>query len=216
MPRNSIKHHLTAGQRFRCLTLIERVPACTFPDHRARWRCQCDCGKECLVVPKHLVTANTSSCGCLRERIRPLLKSRLKHGMSHLPEYTCWRNMIKRCCDAQGQQFPNYGGRGITVCSRWMEFENFYADMGSRPSGDYSLDRINNDGNYEPDNCRWATRIEQNRNQRQKTHCIHGHEFTPENTYYARQPNGRTRRHCRTCTLESHARGQSREKARAE
>jgi hypothetical protein len=107
--------------------------------------------------------------------------------------------MRVRCENKNCRGYPRYGGRGIKVCDRWQVFENFLADMGRRPSDMHSIDRYpDNDGNYEPENCRWATSTEQHLNKTQRkagTHCLKGHEFTPENTYTS--PRGI--RTCRTC-----------------
>lgn len=89
-----------------------------------------------------------------------------KHGMCGSPEYTAWVNMKARCENERSSSFPNYGGRGIMVCERWQKFENFYADMGARPTAAHSIDRKEVNGDYEPSNCKWATRSEQNLNKR--------------------------------------------------
>lgn len=127
-----------------------------------------------------------------------------KHSLVNSPEYYAWNRMRQRCNNSNHERYKDYGGRGITICERWGEFINFYTDMGSRPSDLHSLDRINNDGNYEPSNCRWATDSQQNRNRRifgnqhtNKTHCKNGHEFTEENTYIS-SIGGRV---CRICKI---------------
>lgn len=88
------------------------------------------------------------------------------------PAYVAWAHMKERCRNSRCRDYPNYGGRGIIVCERWLKFENFLADMGERPGPGYSLDRKNNDGNYSKSNCRWATRRQQNTNQRQRKDCL--------------------------------------------
>ena len=95
------------------------------------------------------------------EMVRPIT-----HGMSRTPEYKAWFNMKDRCFNPNTKGYPNWGGRGITVCDRWLDFENFLADMGTKPSPKHSLDRIDNDGDYCPDNCRWSTKAEQENNKR--------------------------------------------------
>ena len=100
-----------------------------------------------------------------RRKLYPDRDRRLTHGMTGSPEYLSWSMMLQRCTNKKAPNFRDYGGRGITVCRRWLRFENFFADMGTRPAG-ASLGRLNNEKNYSPDNCAWQTRIEQNNNMR--------------------------------------------------
>jgi len=133
---------------------------------RTRWICQCDCGRQSIVVAYSLTSGKQISCGCFkRERLG---KSSKKHGHSvgrkTTREYQSWSGAKKRCCDPKNDKYSIYGARGISICDRWKDsFENFFLDMGACPPG-HSIDRINNDGNYEPGNCRWATAKEQVRN----------------------------------------------------
>lgn len=125
----------------------------------------------------------------------------MKLNLSYTPEYRVWAGMIQRCTNPNNPKYDHYGGRGITICKEWRKFKNFYSDMGPKPTPEHSIDRINNDGNYEPSNCRWTTTKIQNYNRHtsnqntNKTHCKNGHEFTEENTYIAPQGN----RSCRIC-----------------
>lgn len=128
------------------------------------WNCQCECGNEALVSGGTLRSGASKSCGCFK------VEMQTSHGMYNTPEYRAWVDMKTRCLKEDHKSYHNYGGRGIKICNRWLEsFENFYSDMGNRPSNKHSLDRINNDSDYEPNNCRWTTSKEQNSNKRTNT-----------------------------------------------
>lgn len=131
--------------------------------HHAYWRCQCDCGNTATVRTSHLKTGFVSSCGCYKSEASAQRK--FKHGDSYSPTYRAWASMKNRCTNPSHEDFALYKGRGITVCERWMEYKNFLEDMGSRPSNT-SIDRINNNDGYYPENCRWATATQQARNKR--------------------------------------------------
>ncbi len=139
------------------------------------FECKCDCGNTVRAMFSSLTRKkkSTKSCGCLNaEQIRT-------HGMTHTPEYDAWKQAIQRCTNPKSNQFKNYGGRGIKMCERWLNsFENFYADMGPQPAGT-SLDRIDNNSDYSPDNCRWATPFEQQNNRRNNRLITHqGHTLS--------------------------------------
>lgn len=141
---------------------------------RTTWRCLCACGKTTVAVGKNLRSGRHKSCGCYqRDRAREINTTHgHAPGAQLSPTYRSWYGMLSRCRNAKSTAFVNYGGRGIVACERWEAFDAFLADMGERPPGT-SLDRINNDGNYEPGNCRWATLTEQAQNRR-------GNRLTPE------------------------------------
>jgi len=146
-----------SGQKFNKLTVISRA---TNDGTRARWNCICDCGKKKVLRGNSISSGRTKSCGCI-------LGSHVgSHGHSMRAIYRTWSSMKQRCLNRNNSSYLRYGARGITVCDRWLNsFENFYADMGERPAG-LSLDRIDNNGNYEPDNCKWSTVKEQASNTR--------------------------------------------------
>lgn len=135
--------------------------------HRRRVLCLCVCGKEFVADAWKVNNGWTKSCGCLKSKVVSAL--RFKHGQSrpHTPEYMAWSLMKNRCLNPNDDRYDRYGGRGISVYQEWIDsFESFFSFMGKRPTAKHSLDRYpNNDGNYEPGNVRWATAIEQRRNQ---------------------------------------------------
>ena len=168
---------IPVGKRFgRLLTLRLGEPKVYGRKKARTWWCQCDCGVLSNVYEGSLYSGGTRSCGCLKlERAR---QTKTVHGCYGTPEYKVWNAMIQRCTNPNQKAWKYYGGRGIAVCSRWSYpggFVRFYSDMGPRPSSQHQIDRIDNNGSYAPENCRWVLRAQQIRNTRKTRMLQHNH-----------------------------------------
>lgn len=150
---------MNIGDRFSLLTVAALISHSKNP----KALCYCKCGGVCVRQRGGLRNGRSTHCGC--RKIARLSELNSRHGMTGTAIYSTWCNMLDRCRNPKNHQFNDYGGRGISVCNRWMTFENFYADMGDRPPG-LLLERINNDLGYKPSNCKWATWNDQAKNKR--------------------------------------------------
>lgn len=157
---------IPTGTRFGKLTIIEFAES---RKQQSYFRCACDCGNELITSAARLKDGRTRSCGCLRREV----PHPIKHGLAGTRIWRHWQGMRRRCFSVNTSDYPNYGGRGITACPRWNDFKNFLADMGYPPTDGHTLDRVDVNGNYEPSNCRWATRVEQARNKRNTKRFFH-------------------------------------------
>lgn len=159
------------GKKFNKLTIIKQLE--NDKRYRKRYFCKCDCGNYKSVLKDNLINGITKSCGCMKKGINK------SHGKSKHPLYVTWSTMKKRCYNKKSKDYKNYGARGIIVCDRWLDsIDNFIEDMGERPKG-HTLDRVDVNGNYEPNNCKWSNSIEQRTNTRRNVYYMYkGQEMT--------------------------------------
>ena len=182
---------MKAGDRYGRLIVVSF-------SHRKRsrlyWNFRCDCGTVKATRVDQVKCGDTQSCGCLHSEISSAIcLRRATHNLAGTPIHYVWSRMLSRCRNKKDKSYPRYGGRGICVCKRWLRFANFFADMGNIPSPKHTLDRIDNSGNYEPENTRWATPTEQARNRRStRVVSFQGKEMSlAEACEIARTPYGR-------------------------
>ncbi len=150
------------GEKIGSLTIVSEAPV--MPSGHHAYLCLCECGVEKVIASARLRNGGTISCGCVRlKKIGQLV---IKHGLCKHPLYKKWEGIKQRCFNPNHENYKHYGGRGITICERWLTFENFYNDLIGGYVPELTIERVENDGNYELSNIRWATKLEQQRNKR--------------------------------------------------
>jgi hypothetical protein len=167
-----------SGQKFNFLTAIKFEYS---KNNRHFWLFKCDCGNEKIIGKTYVLNDHTKSCGCWKLQNNRTIG--ITHNQSKTREFEIWLGIKKRCLNKNCHAYKDYGARGIMICDKWLiSFEEFLADMGHAPSELYSIDRIDNNGNYEPSNCRWVTRKEQNNNtRRNRIFSYEGNNYTLSN-----------------------------------
>ena len=171
--KRGVKPVITEGDRFHRWTVVSELPR-NIRNHRV-WECRCECGNIGAIADNSLKTGNSKSCGCYSREASA--KRELTHGASKTDLYHRWFKIKRRCTDPRSENWSMYGGRGIQICESWSKsFENFLSDMGEPPTPKHQIDRIDNNGHYSPDNCRWVTSRDNCRNTRRNIYLSHNGE----------------------------------------